>query len=108
VIRFAPDPAPGPPADCDHLDGAQLEELRRRLLRLLGAETARSTRLGAHAARSGRRDLIEMRQALRDALAKLDGRLYGRCEICRGPMSFGQLQLVPYARCCTGCLCDEV
>jgi DnaK suppressor protein len=38
-----------------------------------------------------------------DALARLDGGTFGRCEECRAEISSARLQALPYARLCIAC-----
>ena len=46
---------------------------------------------------------IGLRQAVRDALAKLAGGTYGDCERCHAPIPIDRLEAVPYARRCLAC-----
>jgi RNA polymerase-binding transcription factor DksA len=46
---------------------------------------------------------IGLRDAVRDALAKLASGTYGNCETCHRPIPVARLEAVPYARRCLSC-----
>jgi Prokaryotic dksA/traR C4-type zinc finger len=46
---------------------------------------------------------IGIRDAVRDAFAKLADGTYGDCETCRRPIPIARLEAVPYARRCVAC-----
>jgi DnaK suppressor protein len=46
---------------------------------------------------------IGLRDAVRDALAKLASGTYGTCETCHRPIPAARLEAVPYARRCLSC-----
>jgi hypothetical protein len=107
MTRHAPLSAVAPTAR-DHLSDVERQGLRQHLVHLLGAEVVRGRAGGRHVTTAVGGDLLGLRQALRDALHKLDEGAYGGCERCRGPIPLAQLERVPYARCCAACLHDEL
>jgi RNA polymerase-binding transcription factor DksA len=46
---------------------------------------------------------VGLRDAVRDALAKLTSGTYGNCETCHQPIPAARLEAVPYARRCVPC-----
>jgi hypothetical protein len=50
---------------------------------------------------------IGIRDAVRDAFAKLADGTYGECETCRRPIPIARLEAVPYARRCVACQARE-
>jgi RNA polymerase-binding transcription factor DksA len=46
---------------------------------------------------------VGLRDAVRDALAKLASGTYGNCETCHHPISAARLEAVPHARRCVAC-----
>jgi RNA polymerase-binding transcription factor DksA len=69
---------------------AELEEDRVERVATMGAETLAAYDVG-------------IRDAVRDALAKLASGTYGNCETCRRPIPAARLEAVPYARRCVSC-----
>jgi RNA polymerase-binding transcription factor DksA len=72
------------------LDLAALEDDRVELAATMGPEALAAYDLG-------------VRDAVRDALAKLANGTYGTCETCRRPIPVARLEAVPYARRCLSC-----
>jgi RNA polymerase-binding transcription factor DksA len=72
------------------LDLAQLEEDRVEHVATMGPEALAAYDLG-------------VRDAVRDALAKLESGTYGNCEACHRPIPPARLEAVPYARRCRSC-----
>jgi RNA polymerase-binding transcription factor DksA len=98
VIRFAPARSRERALTRD-----QRRAARRRLLDLAALEEDRVE----HAATLGPEALaaydLGLRDAVRDALAKLANGSYGTCEACRRPIPVARLEAVPYARRCRFC-----
>jgi DnaK suppressor protein len=72
----------------EHL--AELEEDRVEQVATLGGELLAAYDIG-------------LRDAVRDALAKLADGTYGICETCHHPIPAARLEAVPYARRCAPC-----
>jgi DnaK suppressor protein len=69
---------------------AELEEDRVERVATIGPETLAAYDIG-------------VRDAVRDALAKLASGTYGNCETCHRPIPTARLEAVPYARRCLSC-----
>ena len=69
---------------------AELEDDRVERVATIGAETLAAYDVG-------------VRDAVRDALAKLASGTYGNCETCHRPIPAARLEAVPYARRCVAC-----
>lgn len=69
---------------------AELEDDRVERVATIGAETLAAYDVG-------------VRDAVRDALAKLASGTYGNCETCHRPIPADRLEAVPYARRCLSC-----
>ena len=69
---------------------AELEDDRVERVATIGAETLAAYDVG-------------VRDAVRDALAKLASGTYGNCETCHRPIPAARLEAVPYARRCLSC-----
>jgi DnaK suppressor protein len=72
------------------LELAQLEEDRVERVVTMGREAVAAYDVG-------------MRDAVRDALARLANGTYGSCESCHRPIPTARLEAVPYARRCRSC-----
>lgn len=103
-------PVTGGPIDGDrpHLNDAQLVFLRHSVVRLLRAETELAARTYQRVWPGPGGDHLEMAQALRSALSKLDRKVYGRCERCGAGIPYARLKATPYVRCCGGCQLDRI
>jgi hypothetical protein len=77
--------------------------IRRSLRRLAEWETNRVERIATVGVEAVAAYDIGVRQAVRDALAKLAGATYGDCETCHDPIPIDRLKAVPYARRCVRC-----
>jgi Prokaryotic dksA/traR C4-type zinc finger len=87
----------------DPLSVDQRVARRRDLEGLAALEVNRLERVAAiGSARVAAYD-IGIRDAVRDALAKLTDGTYGDCEACRRPIPIARLEEVPYARRCVAC-----
>jgi RNA polymerase-binding transcription factor DksA len=69
---------------------AELEEDRAERMATMDPETLTAYDVG-------------LRDAVRDALAKLTSGTYGNCETCHDPIPAARLEAVPYARRCVAC-----
>jgi hypothetical protein len=91
----------------DPLSVDQRVALRRSLEGLAGLEVNRLERVAlVGSARVAAYD-IGIRDAVRDAFAKLADGTYGECETCRRPIPIARLEAVPYARRCVACQARE-
>jgi DnaK suppressor protein len=90
-------------SDEDALTPDQRLAIRRQLVELAEQEEDRVE----HVATMGPEALaaydIGLRDAVRDALAKLENGTYGTCETCHRPIPAARLEAVPYARRCLSC-----
>ncbi len=77
--------------------------LRRRLELLIQAEDDPVERVATLGPQAVAAYNVGMRDAVRDALAKMDEGTYGRCESCHAPIPVARLEALPYARRCVPC-----
>jgi hypothetical protein len=87
----------------DPLRVDQRVALRRSLEDLAALEVNRLERVAVVGSTQVAAYDIGIRDAVRDAFAKLADGTYGDCETCRRPIPIARLEAVPYARRCAAC-----
>ena len=81
----------------------QRRAIRRQLVELAEHEEDRVERVATMGLEPVVAFEVEVRDAVRDALAKLANGTYGICETCRRLIPAARLEAVPYARRCVSC-----
>jgi DnaK suppressor protein len=84
----------------------ELAALERRLINERADASAEMPQLASHdAGAAGRRasDTIARRDAVSEALARLDAGTYGICTRCAAPIPFGRLLAMPEVTHCLSC-----
>jgi RNA polymerase-binding transcription factor DksA len=81
----------------------QMAAMRESLERLAMLETDRVERVAAVGRVAIAAYDMGIRDAVREALTKLDAGTYGNCEKCGDPIPVVRLEEVPYARRCRAC-----